>query len=230
MKPHILLTLSKWLIPLSATLIIIFSAIGILINACSFLENILPEMVGIFASVIISLFIVDKYIEQQRKQQWDRVRNLTFQALAAHLCDLTTEVFMYFPVIDINLMTPIIEGRDRPNPLTISAMEDLISQLSELPSAVSAEKSTSDLSVEFYEAIKWDLDQIQDVLTPRVVQSYGDQQIIDGLIEFDDARRKLHNAIIVHKQITLHTVFPDTLELLNQALNLYKLLCSNKWE
>ena len=77
--------------------------------------------------------------------------------------------------------------------------------------------------------VKWDLDQIRDVLTPRVVQSSNDQQIIDALVEFDDARRKLHNAIIVHKRIVTHSVFPDTIALLEQVQSLYGILC-DKWK
>ena len=56
-------------------------------------------------------------------------------------------------------------------------MTNLASQLRKLPDAVNGEDSTSDLSVEFYEVEKWDLDQIRDVLTSRVVQNSGDQQI-----------------------------------------------------
>jgi hypothetical protein len=229
MKPHSPPTFRKWLIPLSIVIAVVVSAVGLTVNARSFLENLLSEAAGIFFSIIVALLIVDKYTEHQKEQQWARVRNLTYQALAAHLCDLTTETFIYFPVGDHRPMTPITEGRDHPNPATVPAIGGLISQLRKLPSAVSAEKSTSDLSVEFYDVIKWDLDQIRDVLTPRVVQSSSDQQIIDALIEFDDARRKLHNAIIVHKQIVTHGVFPDTIALLEQARSLYGILC-DKWK
>jgi hypothetical protein len=229
MKPHSPSTFRKWLIPLSIVIVVLVSAVGLAVNTMGFLENLLSETVGIFVSIIVALLIVDKYTEHQKEQQWARVRNLTYQALAAHLCDLTTETFIYFPVGDHRPMTPIIEGRDHPNPATVPAIGDLISQLRKLPSAVSAERSTSDLSVEFYDVIKWDLDQIRDVLTPRVVQSSSDQQIIDALIEFDDARRKLHNAIIVHKQIVTHGVFPDAIALLEQARNLYGILC-DKWK
>ena len=222
-------TFRKWLIPLSTVIVVVVSAIGLTFNARGFLENLLSEAAGIFVSIIVALLIVDKYTEHQKEQQWARVRNLTYQALAAHLCDLTTEAFIYFPVSDHRPMTPIIEGRDHPNPATAPAIGDLLSQLRKLPSAVSAEKSTSDLSVEFYDVTKWDLDQIRDVLTPRVVQSSNDQQIIDALIEFDDARRKLHNAIIVHKRIVTHSVFPDTIALLEQVRSLYGILY-DKWK
>jgi hypothetical protein len=227
MKPHSPPTFRKWLICLSIVVVVV-SAIGLAVNAKGFFENLLSEGAGIFVGIIVALLIVDKYTEHQKEQQWARVRDLTYQALAAHLCGLTTDALIRFPIGDHRPMTPIVVGRDHPNPATVPAIGDLLSQLRKLPSAVSAEKSTSDLSVEFYEMVKWDLDQIRDVLTPRVVQSSNDQQIIDALIEFDDAGRRLHNAIIVHKRIVTHSVFPDTMALLEQVQSLYGILC-DKW-
>ncbi len=107
-------------------------------------------------------------------------------------------------------------------------MADLASLLRQLPNAVSAERSTSDLAVEFYDAVRWDLDQVQYVLTPRVVQSSADQRIINTLVEFDNARRQLHNAVIVHKRVVTHSVFPTVLEFLEQVQAVYAAICE-KW-
>jgi hypothetical protein len=73
------------------------------------------------------------------------------------------------------------------------------------------------------------LDQIQTVLTPRVMQSSTDQELIDALIEFDDARRRLHNSIIGHKLICTQSVFPDVLSLVQSSEHLYQALCRS-WE
>ena len=219
----------RWLIPASVVVVVIASAVGLLIDAKSFIGNLFSETAGIFASIIIALLIVDRYTEHQKEQEWAKVRNLTYAAIVGHLCDLATEMFIYFPLKDHRPMPQIIQGRDRPNPATITAMADLALQLRQLQSAVSRERSTSDLAVEFYEAIKWDLDQIQGVLTPRVVQSPADQQIINALVEFDNARRKLHNAIIAHKRVVTHSVFPAVIGLLEQTQALYGAICE-KWE
>ncbi|MFX0140274.1 MAG: hypothetical protein ACFFDN_41925 [Candidatus Hodarchaeota archaeon] len=189
--------------------------------------NLLAETAGILISIIVALLIVDRYVEQQKEQQWAKVRKLTYEAIAAHLSDAITDMFIYFPVKDHRPMTPIIEGWDHPNPATVTGMTNLSSQLSQLPSAVSREKSTSDLAVEYYEAVKWDFDQIRDVLTPRVVQSSNDQTLINALVEFDNARLKLNNAIIAHKRVVTHSVFPNVIELLEQAKTLYATMCES---
>jgi hypothetical protein len=83
--------------------------------------------------------------------------------------------------------------------------EELIALLKRLPNSVSREESTSDVSVRFYQALRWDLDQIRDVITPRIMQYSTDQVLIDRLVEFNDASRKLNHAIIVHKEVLTHS-------------------------
>lgn len=203
-------------------LVIVF---GFLIDGHRFLISLLTVLASLSGSIVAALVILNKYAEHRKRQQWARVRRVTFEAIAGHLCDLASQVFIYLPVSDHRPMTPIIEGRDHPNPSTPQAMSALIMQLRQLPNSVSKEKSTSDLSVEFYEEVKWDLDQIRDVLTPRVMMTSDDQPFIDALVDFDSARRRLHNAIIAHKQVVTHGVFPDLIGLLEQSRSLYDVLC-----
>jgi hypothetical protein len=198
---------------------------GFLVDPQGFLGNLLSEVTGIFIGIVVALLVVDRYTALHQENQWARVRNLTYRAIAAHLCDLAAEVFIYFPVHDNRPMRSISEGRDKPSPDAITGMAKLVSQLRQLPEAVNKNQSMSDLAVEFYEAIRWDLDQIRDVLTPRVVQSSNDQAVIDALVEFDNARRRLHNAVAVHTRIVTHGILPDVINLLEESQALYAGLC-----
>jgi len=118
-------------------------------------------------------------------------------------------------------MSAIIEGRNHPNPLTIKAMEELISQMKDLPEAVSPEKSTSDIAVDFYEKIRWDIEQLRNVLLPRVIQSSEDQALIDKLTEFDNRARDLYNSILIHLEAVTHSVFPSVRNLVESAKSVY---------
>ena len=82
--------------------------------------------------------------------------------------------------------------------------EELIALLKRLPNSVSRQESTSHVSVRFYQALRGDLDQIRDVITPRIMQYPTDQALIDRLVEFDHASRTLKHAIIVHKEVLTH--------------------------
>lgn len=221
--------LAKWLLSCAiACAAILLSVVGLVLDKQGFLCNLLAEVVGVLVSVIVALVVVDKWTEFHTKKQWEKVRSITYDALAAHICDMLTQVFIFFPIKNHRPMTPIIEGRSKPNPVTTEAISELASQLRQLPSAITAEKSTSDLSIEFHEDVKWDLDQIRDVLTPRIMQSGADQAVVDALMEFDAARRNMQNAIIAHEQVTTHGVFPYTIELVEKAGNLYDRL-SEHW-
>lgn len=227
MKSYFSDPFGRWLIVGSLFLAVTIGIVGFLVDSRGFLENLLSEATGIFVGILIALLIVDKYAEYHKEKQWSKFRELTYNSIRAHVCDLTTDMIIYF-LSAHRLMTPIIDGRDHPNPKTTIAMEKMIAQLRELPNTVNAEKSTSDLAVEWYEEVKWDLDEIQHLLTPRVVQSSNDQQVIDSLIEFDSARRSLHNAIIVHRRVVTHSVFPYVIKLLEQAQVLYGALCDDR--
>lgn len=91
------------------------------------------------------------------------------------------------------------------------------------------EKSPSEITVGFYESVKWDLDQIQLILTPRVIQSQAEQELIDVLIEFDQTRRDLHNGIIAHKLLCLQGAFPRLISLVEMSGKVYETLC-RYWE
>ena len=67
--------------------------------------------------------------------------------------------------------------------------EELIALLKRLPNSVSREESTSDVSVRFYQALRWNLDQIRDVITSRIMQYPTDQALIDRLINISTQRR-----------------------------------------
>jgi len=123
-------------------------------------------------------------------------------------------------------MTDIIEGRNRPNPETISAIQHLTEQL-RIQKPQSREKSEDDIAVEFCEEVRHDLDQIVDVLIPRVVQSTNSQTLVDALMEFDQSWRDVQNAMIAQKRVVAGNVYARVIVLNERASNVYKALLSD---
>jgi hypothetical protein len=87
--------------------------------------------------------------------------------------------------------------------------------------SVGSSNTLSDNAVRYYEGLKWDLDQMQQVLTPRVVTTATNQQLVDRMVEFDDARRALHHAIIAHQQAITGGGFVKLVALIESASRLY---------
>ena len=217
------------LLLMSLLLVVTISVLlGFIMDIRGFSGNILAEVAGSGIAILIGLLVIDKFVEYRREQQWAKARRLTYEALSSHICDIASDVYMYFPIKDHRSMGTILEGRNTPSQSTHFGFEDLLQQLKKLPASISGEKSTSDVAVEFYEAVIWDLDQIQNVLTPRIIQSSNDQELIDALVEFDNGRRQLHNSIIGHKLAATHNVFPNLLILIERSGRLYQTLYS-RW-
>jgi hypothetical protein len=125
-------------------------------------------------------------------------------------------------------MAPIIDGRNIPASNATKAMREVASQLRSIADGPSHEKSLSDYAVDSYDEIKWDLDQIQAVLTPWAIRSHADQIIVDALIQFDGVRRQFHNAIISHKLIVTGTPYPALVLLVEASADLYETI-SQSW-
>lgn len=195
-----------------------------------FLGNLLAEVAGSAVSILVGLFIIDRFIEYRREQQWAKAQNFTLRAIAIHLYEVAGSLFLHFPYLDFGAVDALFEGHIKPfNPRTLDCFDNLLETLPKLPSVmhepphgIGLDKSASDVAIEYCEAVKWDLDQIQNVLTPRVMQSPADQTLIDLLIEFDNARRELHHAIIAHKQAVTGGVFSAVVSLMQSAQRLHQ--------
>ena len=189
-----------------------------------FLSNLLSELAGIGLGVLVGVFLVDTWIRQDRQARWSRTRNYVLGAIASHLSDFAVDVLISMPIKDHRPMSAIIDGRNQPRPSTITAIKEVTAQLRSVTNSPSPAKHLSDYVVELYENTRWDLDQIQRVLTPLMIQSEVDQELIDVLMSFDMARRNLHNAVISHKLIVTDAAFPVLLELMDIVADVYRIV------
>jgi hypothetical protein len=178
--------------------------------------------VCIFLGAAVTLLIVEGYLAYQRELQWNRVEEYTVRAIAVHLCEITGSLFLRFPTIMFDSAEPVFSSHNRPpNRYAFVAMDCILAELQQVPSAISAQKSSSDVAIEYYDAVKWDLDQIQGVLTPRLLQGPTDQRLLESLVAFDNARRELHHSIIGHQQAVTHAVFARLVPMIVSARYLY---------
>ena len=59
-----------------------------------------------------------------------------------------------------------------------------------------------------YEYVKWNLEQVRTVLTPRVIAGPKDQVLVEQLIQLDQEYRELQHAVIAHKEVCTQSIFP----------------------
>jgi hypothetical protein len=213
--------LGKKLTIISVILVSISLIAGLWLDWKGFVVNLFAGIVGVFVSFIIGIMIFSRYMESQRKQQWEKVRFLTYTSISNHLYDIMGEAGIHYGTH----FSPMTDGgRDHPDSLVAEAMGKLCSKLQSLPGANSSDNTFSDIAVNFYQDIRWDLDQLCDVLLPRVIQGISDQKVINALVGFDRARQNLRNAVVVHQQISIGGIFNDVIVLLKQAQFVYSIL------
>ncbi len=160
----------------------------------------------------------------QENRGAESVLNVTFRAIAVHLCEIVGSLCIhYHRGLNYELFSPFHKGHANPLDLEIlDSFPSVLDELRALPSAITRDKSTSDIAIDFYESVKWDLDQIQSVLTPRILNSTATQSLLASLIAFDEAHRELRHSIIGHKIAVTHAVFPRVIELVEKAGDLYR--------
>jgi hypothetical protein len=203
---------------------------GLALDRWDFVSNLLAELAGLTLAFVIGLLVFDRLAERRRAGQWARVRILTIRGIAGRLAGAFTTAFIHLHT-ELDTMIAIQGGADKPSSEALAGYRDLASEMAARTDTVRGrpDKSTSDLVIDFYEAAQWDLDQIQLVLYPRVIESSADQQLIDALADFDEARRNLHDRIIGHKLSYTHAPLPACVKLFQSGERLYRALCG-AWE
>ena len=212
----------------AAAMLVVMAAtgwVGVRLDLNGFAVNVLASLFSIALSLLIGYLLVDRFTDYVAERRWQKTRLHTLRAIAAHLCDMASLVYFHFATTS---GLKIWDGRDCPNPETPSDFAALVAELKPLLSPSSDGKPSSDLAVEFYRNVRWDLDQIQMVLTPRVIQSSRNQALVDALVEFDDARRSLHTEIVAHELVVTHSVMPHVVRLMDVSGRLYGVV-ADEW-
>jgi hypothetical protein len=219
--------LPKWLIwpiVIFFGLFLVCLVVGFLFyDIPQFFESLLVELAGIFLSFAIALLFVDNLVEHYRKQQWAKVRDYTFTDIASHLKAFVYEIPYFFTSNGFGLtgISPISPANTHQEvAVNFQVLADELRKIVD-----KRDPGLNDVTVKYYEAAQWDLDQIQMILTPRVIQSQAEQELVDVLIEFDQTRRHLQYMIIGHKLILSREAFPALISLVEVSGKLYSTLC-----
>jgi len=204
--------------------VILSLILGFLFDWRGFLEGVLASIAFSGITIVIGLFFVDRLIEHRQEQQWARVRLLTYRGLAAYLCDIVTQAFIVYALDNaFEALGQMMEGRDYPSEEALPGFVHLAKALRKLEAQRDIHKpSLSDRAEQFYETVKWELEQVQTILTPRLLQSATDQKLIVALMEFDHANRALYSAIMAHKQVVRQSAFSYVTDLVVAAEHLYR--------
>ncbi len=207
------------LISISLILALIFIVSGFLFSTKDYAINILAELAGLFIGIIIVILLVDRLTEHQRRKRWAQVSESTHRTIGHHLNNIVLELFNHFSLCDHYAIAAIIKNRDQSSIQMVNALNNIIAQIKDLLQ----ENKISNLSAtDYYNAIKWDVNQIRFDLIPRVMQSSDNQNLIDALVEFDDTMQDIQTAVVMQKQFKDTNILYHIIPLIETIQNIYK--------
>lgn len=193
---------------------------------------------GSFIAILIPLFIIDPLQRIKQDREWRNVRKNAIHAIARHLCDFGNRAWMRFTyVADDSAMNKINAGRDEPNKETIEGFKGLADQFRKYEGAKRRvqegpeDKTPGGWAIYTYDdsEVRYNLDSIRDIWTPRVMKSCNNQDLIDKLIEFDNTRSKLHYSKLAYEDMMVRNPVGDMANLLEKAGEVYNEL-KKEWE
>lgn len=216
------------LIAICAVVLVASLVVGFSVDAKSMGVNLLAGVACIALGIVVAIWVTDRYLRHVARLRWSRVESATYRAMAAHLCDAMVGVLVRTPVLrDFRPMTPIQEGRDRPDSKTIEGLTELAAMLRAVPHP--GNNDLSDAAISYYEENKWDLDQLCESLLSRLIEYSDAQDLVDALTELDGVRRALRTSIIAHRQAVTGGVFVHLAELVDASAKVYLALL-NHWK
>jgi hypothetical protein len=199
---------------------LVIGIVGIILSLPS--SQLWFGLIFVAINIFVTVFLVDRLIKYRREQQWANVRSITLSAIVAHLCDIASDIYLEFSAakVDLSSLDRILKGRNTPNAATPDAFEEFADELSNIHKDIRGE-SPSTIVADFYKKIQWDLDQIQNVLTPLVITSSSEQRLIDALVSFNQTQRELINGIRSHQMAGTQEAFPALVALVRGSGRLY---------
>jgi hypothetical protein len=189
-------------------------------------KSLLDIIIGTAIAFVVTFLVVNKVIDNTEQKKWIKVRNITYSQLIDRICDISASCTMFYR-ISIRDKWALIKDRFPPNDKTLSAFNDLIQDLNKhningkIP--VTYNEGDDEADTKFYEEVKFDLDHIQIVLIPRVIQGHGEQELIDALVAFESAGNKLR-----HDVFDRHTCFPQVVSLIEKAHIVYETIYNER--
>ena len=189
------------------------------------LQSLRNAIIGIAITIVVTFLVVNKVIEYREQKRWEKVRNITCSQLVNKICNISASCTMFYR-ISIRDKWELIKDPFPPNNKTLPAFNDLIRDLNKhningnIPAIYNEGDHGADMK--FYEHVKFDLDHIQIILIPRIIQGRGEQELVDALVAFESAGNKLRDEVFLN-----YTCFPQVVSLIEKARIVYETIYNN---
>jgi hypothetical protein len=167
---------------------------GFLLSPDGFLGNLIAELSGILAGVVLALTIAEELTRRRRREEWARVRRQTLRSLCGYIEDtaLDFELSLHDPALDIRTNA---HWRGYPDSGQVEAasagLRDLERRLKdEAPTLAKQSDLLRSSSRALYDETHQNLLSVRDVIAPRILSLDEDPSLSQLLGDLEEATRR----------------------------------------
>lgn len=164
--------------------------------------SISPELIGIGITVIL----IEKAGERRKNLSTHLLRMHTYEAIANHICNIGIEIPKHFPYVESELVNDIRSGYYVFKPEAAKALENIAEILEQRIPNFDYQEIVDKQIYGFYDSVVWDLNNISDILLPRILYFFDDQGLVDDdyraidlLMIIETARRNIQHYLFVDR-------------------------------
>lgn len=163
-----------------AILIVLLAAVivSFLYGSANMLQNLVAEAAGIALGVWLTVTLVERLLERQRRDRWKEVRGQVFRAISTHVIYIALEYMTAILRTDwVHYLESVTEGFGEPTLEAAYAMSKVLETMRKQPDVVKVQ--------ELFRKTEWHFASLRDSLTLRIIEFGVEPEVIRLLTEVD---------------------------------------------
>lgn len=161
---------------------------GLCVDAKGFAENLLAEIVGVFAGLLVVVFVVDRVVERERARRWELVSEKTLNTLRFVIIRAGSEIYLTLPAPRAPNADPYTLGLVGERALT-GALRKLAEKVREQP-----EPGEDHREDRVLDGLRGHLAQLRGGVMPQLLV-VGEHDLVARLAALDGAFQDLEHNI-----------------------------------
>ena len=199
-----------------------------LINGIDAIKRVPAIMTGLGLAALLTILLLNPIADLVRRRQWREARIIIYNVVRNHVCDIADKAYLYMQIGNKKDRKLINFGRGMPMFETAMGLSHLITDMKNVRRRSYGEDEFPRKSMQYYESIKWNIEQMQMVVIPRVLQFSVDEEVVESLIGFDDACRRLMKSAVGQGESADYKMYVNMINMVEAAAEVYN-ITYGKW-
>lgn len=194
-----------------------------LINGIDAIKRVPAIMTGLGLAALLTILLLNPIADLVRRRQWREARIIIYNAVRNHVCDIADKAYLYMQIGNTKNRKLINFGRGMPMFETAMGLSHLITDMKNVRKRCYGKDEFPIKTMQYYESIKWNMEQMQMLVIPRALQLSVDDEVVKSLIEFDDACRKLMKSAVGQEGSADYRMYVNIINMVEATAEIYNI-------